>query len=140
MKKYRGKRTQETVTVEVVRDDTHGRKHARNLRHIPFHSPTGLSWGYEGSGPADLALAILVDYLKERPPRTGWLAGEKFARWSVHSTAFKHHQYFKRDFITKFADEWELTDTQIQAWLERKEKDNDSNTHHAQRGGTDWEG
>jgi Family of unknown function (DUF6166) len=27
-------------------------------------SPTGFCWGYNGSGPAQLALAILCDYLK----------------------------------------------------------------------------
>lgn len=27
------------------------------------HSPTGFEWGYTGSGPAQLALAILADYL-----------------------------------------------------------------------------
>lgn len=27
------------------------------------HSPTGISWGYGGSGPAQCALAILLDYL-----------------------------------------------------------------------------
>ena len=26
------------------------------------HSPTGFSWGYGGSGPAQLALAILLEY------------------------------------------------------------------------------
>lgn len=26
------------------------------------HSPTGFCWGYYGSGPAQLALAILLDY------------------------------------------------------------------------------
>src|SRR5258708_17697696 len=30
------------------------------------HSPTGFSWGYGGSGPAQLALAILVDHLADR--------------------------------------------------------------------------
>jgi hypothetical protein len=29
------------------------------------HSPTGFCWGYAGSGPAQLALAILSDYLKD---------------------------------------------------------------------------
>jgi len=29
------------------------------------HSPTGFCWGYGGSGPAQLALAILADYLKD---------------------------------------------------------------------------
>ena len=29
------------------------------------HSPTGFEWGYCGSGPAQLALAILADYLQD---------------------------------------------------------------------------
>lgn len=30
---------------------------------IRNHSPDGFSWGYNGSGPAQLALAIMVDFL-----------------------------------------------------------------------------
>lgn len=29
------------------------------------HSPTGFSWGYAGSGPAQLALALLVDFTED---------------------------------------------------------------------------
>ena len=29
------------------------------------HSPTGPEWGYGGSGPAQLALAVLADYLED---------------------------------------------------------------------------
>jgi len=29
------------------------------------HSPSGLEWGYMGSGPAQLSLAILIDYLSD---------------------------------------------------------------------------
>lgn len=29
------------------------------------HSPSGFSWGYGGSGPAQLALAILADFLND---------------------------------------------------------------------------
>ena len=29
------------------------------------HSPTAFQWGYGGSGPAQLALAILADHLKD---------------------------------------------------------------------------
>jgi hypothetical protein len=35
----------------------------RPLRHVVRHSPTGMEWGYGGSGPADLALSILADAL-----------------------------------------------------------------------------
>lgn len=31
--------------------------------HVDRHSPTGIGWGYEGSGAADCALSILVDAL-----------------------------------------------------------------------------
>lgn len=31
----------------------------RRVTHVPYHSPTGMSHGYSGSGPSDLALAIL---------------------------------------------------------------------------------
>jgi hypothetical protein len=33
--------------------------------HLRQHSPTGLEWGYRGSGPAQLALAILFDVLSD---------------------------------------------------------------------------
>ena len=31
-------------------------------RNCANHSPSGFSWGYAGSGPAQLALALLLDY------------------------------------------------------------------------------
>lgn len=33
------------------------------LPHITRHSPTGMEWGYGGSGPADLARSLLIDAL-----------------------------------------------------------------------------
>jgi hypothetical protein len=46
----------------------------KSPRHLPVgpslklrnHSPSGFSWGYGGSGPSQLALAILLDYLGDR--------------------------------------------------------------------------
>jgi hypothetical protein len=35
----------------------------RSLVHMVRHSPTGLNWGYGGSGPADLARSLLLDAL-----------------------------------------------------------------------------
>lgn len=31
------------------------------LRHLVYHSPTGMEWGYGGSGPGDTARSILAD-------------------------------------------------------------------------------
>lgn len=30
------------------------------LNHVVRHSPTGIEWGYAGSGPADLARSVLL--------------------------------------------------------------------------------
>jgi hypothetical protein len=34
----------------------------RQVAHVVHHSPDGFEYGYGGSGPADLARSILVDY------------------------------------------------------------------------------
>jgi hypothetical protein len=57
MKRYEGIREGHAVTVTVD-----GRR--LNPRHDLWnHSPSGFEWGYGGSGPAQLALAILADHL-----------------------------------------------------------------------------
>lgn len=58
MKTYRGDRDRlGTCTVTVDGRPLPPRLDVRN------HSPTGFEWGYGGSGPAQLALAILCDHL-----------------------------------------------------------------------------
>ena len=46
------------------------------------HSPDGFSWGYSGSGPAQLSLAILLEVIDEK-------------------IALSHYQEFKQLFISK---------------------------------------
>jgi len=62
MKKYVGVRLSDGPLVSVVDRDT---KLASSLdpglRYVN-HSPTGFEWGYGGSGPAQLAFAILLDH------------------------------------------------------------------------------
>lgn len=43
------------------------------------HSPTGFNWGYGGSGPAQLALAILLDYYGPDAPELDLYQDFKFA-------------------------------------------------------------
>ena len=40
-------------------------------RDLRDHSPSGLAWGYGGSGPAQLALALLADHLHDDPRALG---------------------------------------------------------------------
>jgi len=57
MKHYEGHRTKRGVEVTANGVPLNPRLDLRN------HSPTGFEWGYCGSGPAQLALAILADHL-----------------------------------------------------------------------------
>lgn len=51
-----------------------------NVAHVVQHSPTGIEWGYSGSGPADLARSILL-------------------RFTDPDTADRLYQKFKADVI-----------------------------------------
>jgi hypothetical protein len=56
---YKGRRDSSgAARVTVIADGVE-----RRLRHKVYHSPTGFNWGYEGSGPADLARSLLLDFL-----------------------------------------------------------------------------
>jgi hypothetical protein len=59
MKTYEGRRQGYAVIVTVDGRSLNPRLDLYN------HSPTGFEWGYCGSGPAQLALAILADHLAD---------------------------------------------------------------------------
>jgi hypothetical protein len=116
---YAGRRMKDRVEVTVIIHNQGQNARKRKLRHVRFHSAVkdDLNWGYGGSGPADLALSILVDHFQEHPPRRGYLDPE-FSKWTVKSRAWELHQDFKRHFIAKFPNEWALSNTQIERWLQ----------------------
>jgi len=61
------------------------------------HSPTGFEWGYGGSGPAQLSLALLADHLGN------------------DDEAVTLHQEFKRTVVADLPHRhWTLTSEQIQ--------------------------
>jgi len=59
MKHYSGRREGRSVIVTVD-----GRRLNPRL-DLWNHSPNGFEWGYVGSGPAQLALALLADHLDD---------------------------------------------------------------------------
>ena len=59
MKRYEGRRQGYAVSVTVDGRRLNPRFDLWN------HSPTGFNWGYGGSGPALLALAILADHCQD---------------------------------------------------------------------------
>ncbi|MBW2561380.1 MAG: hypothetical protein JRE40_11065 [Deltaproteobacteria bacterium] len=96
MKVYHGKRVSKVGGQPAYVD-------GRPLKHVVRHSPDGFQWGYGGSGPSDLALSILTDCL-----------GKELAE--------KYYQQFKRDFVAKFGDEWEVKEEEIREWLATVER------------------
>lgn len=63
-KVYRGYRCPGPNVVEVVEAD--GRVRKLDPRYdLRNHSPDGFEWGYTGSGPSQLALAICADFLQD---------------------------------------------------------------------------
>jgi len=66
------------------------------------HSPTGYQWGYAGSGPAELARAILVALYPDDP----------LVRLPVC------YQHFKADVIAKLPRAaFRLTSTEVDQWF-----------------------
>jgi hypothetical protein len=66
------------------------------------HSPDGFSWGYSGSGPAQLALALLLD------------AG------LPDDVAVTLHQAFKSAYVARWDAQfnWVLRGTDLLEWIE----------------------
>jgi len=61
-KVYAGRRGPQGCVVCVI-DGNGERKPLNPRRALRNYSPTGFEWGYGGSGPAQLALAILAEHL-----------------------------------------------------------------------------
>ena len=114
MKTYRGKRTAAGASIFVEFIDARGIVVAPRLKHIVHHSPTGMEWGYGGSGPADTALSILADHFDEKPTRAALLSGTP--------QCWRYHQAFKWEFIAKLPrdQEWQITTKEIDSWVAQR--------------------
>ena len=84
MKRYEGTRTGHAVDVTVDGEPLNPRLDLWN------HSPTGFEWGYPGSGPAQLALALLADCLDDQEAmqwhqdyKSAVIAGLPYAGWTL---------------------------------------------------------
>jgi hypothetical protein len=76
----------------------------------------GFSWGYGGTGPHTLALALLLDALDEWPTRKQHNSG--------YSLSDRWHWIFARDFTMRWPQDevWTLTGKQVDAWLTKMRK------------------
>jgi hypothetical protein len=64
MKQYRIGRDSDTELIQVEVEE---RGTGYRLQHIPFHSKTGFELDSSRPGSADLAIAIVADWLQEHP-------------------------------------------------------------------------
>jgi hypothetical protein len=68
------------------------------------HSPTGFEWGYGGSGPAQLALALAADLLGD------------------DDRAQDVYQALKFQIIGRLTDDWVLPESTIRESIDRIER------------------
>lgn len=70
-------------------------------RKLRDHSPDGFAWGYQGSGPAQLALALLYDALRDS------------------QFALSFYQAFKREYVSRWPvnGNWKITQRDILQWV-----------------------
>lgn len=95
-KRYEGTRFRGHVLVTVNERELDPRLDLHN------HSPNGFEWGYDGSGPAQLSLAILADHLPHP------------------HLALSLYQDFKREIVSGLPHErWSLTTSDIERTLAR---------------------
>jgi hypothetical protein len=101
--RYIGRRTKEGVSVTRESDDGTSQRLPLRL-DLANKSPTGIEWGYNGSGPAQLALAVLSHAVGDR-------------------RALPNYQRFKFAVVGKLPRMgWVLTREEVTGWFEREAK------------------
>lgn len=73
-------------------------------QELRSHSPCGFAWGYGGSGPGQLALALLLHFSND----------EEFS--------LRFYQTFKWDVVSKIHYNFELDESRVTDWIESVKK------------------
>lgn len=74
----------------------------RELPHLMLHSPDGFEWGYHGSGPLDLARALVAFLMGTRVPSA------------------RIYRQVLREFVAHLeGDEWRATDQEVWFWVNK---------------------
>ena len=98
---YRGSRQKDQgAIVEMMYQDRGCQGTLEPRNDLWNHSPDGFEWGYAGSGPAQLALAILAQHTLDD-------------RYAV-----RRHQDFKREVISHIRDNyWLIRGEEVADWI-----------------------
>jgi hypothetical protein len=116
------------------------------VHHVVKHSPTGIGWGYAGSGAADCARSLLIAALGEdaarcpqcngtcrvvitgdggerpyEPEADGDVDPESLTDCSACDDGYRRvpYQQFKVDYVAKWDHDWRMSRADILAWLAR---------------------
>jgi len=120
MKVYRGYSDQGDASGPVSLVVYEDGQEPYKLRHMIVHSPSGMSWGFHGSGPADLALSLLADYLGEAAAIPAHERYDPRVADEIRETgAWLLHQDFKRDIVASLPQDRNVTinGADVEAWL-----------------------
>lgn len=100
-KSYIGKVTERDWHVMVSEGDE--LRTLRQRQDIQNHSPDGFSWGYMGSGPSQLALAILADATSD------------------DDFAVRNYMKFRDDKIVSLEQDknWRMSEQDIMEWISK---------------------
>ena len=105
---FRGTSQDQPFSREVVIVEANGKTrclHPECSQAVKNHSPDGFNWGYGGSGPGQLALALLLEVTNNE------------------AVALAYYQDFKTRFIATIESQhtdWEIPEEEIIGWLAEK--------------------
>ncbi len=100
MKIYTGRKTNVGPNdIYVLEDGKKTLLDPKPSQDLYNHSPDGFNWGYAGSGPAQAALAILLDCIGK-------------------DLAFLFYQSFKFDFVAVWKNVFSISDKRIKRYIE----------------------
>lgn len=72
-------------------------------QRLANHAPSGFQWGYLGSGPAQLSLALLLD-----------ATGDE-------ALSLRHYHDFKFMVVGNLDDDWSINRNDIIEWIDTRE-------------------
>ena len=96
---FRGKKVEYDRIVEIEQNGSVAPLLLEPSLEIADHSPDGFNCRYGGSGPAQLALGILYEV-------TG---NVELAR--------SYYQFFKSDYVSRWGECWEISESEVRQWL-----------------------
>ncbi len=135
MKTYKGERLKEGCEVYVTEE---GKRYPLPMHlEIRNHSPSGFEWGYGGSGPAQLALALLADHIGPDPSPAvcpfcesamkDWKCSEPECNFDGNHKLYaeeykwlsvaKLYQDFKAEIVAALDDRWEIDSAALDRWI-----------------------